>query len=199
MGLTGWKNRIHGVHMSLGKTIRKARLAKGWRGEDLAAAIGITKAQVSDIENDKHKNGPAPELIVRIAQALAADNILLFYLQTNPVYKAVLPRIFPDLNNVRREPAIIFGRLAREAEEGKSACEVLAEMFSNSDLSRVPNFDATFRSQMEQVVDMKRGVELLEFQLMSAGIVDQRWLREVYEAQQRKCEERGHHIPGEEA
>ena len=46
---------------------------------------------------------------------------------------------------------------------------------------------------MEQVIDVKRGIEILEFELMLSGLHSQEDLQAVYERQQRKCEDHGHH------
>jgi hypothetical protein len=46
---------------------------------------------------------------------------------------------------------------------------------------------------MENLVDIKRGVEIAEFELIASRIVTEEWIKEIYEIQQRKCEERGHH------
>ena len=49
---------------------------------------------------------------------------------------------------------------------------------------------------MEQIVDVKRGIEILEFELLLSGIHSQEDLDRVYTRQQEKCVERCHHIPG---
>lgn len=178
---------------TIGQKIRESRGKNHVSGEALGAALGLSKGTVSRIENDELKGGPDPDLVIKIAEALGDDSILLHYLEENPVYRAILPKIFPDLNNIRRDPAVIFTRLAREAEEALHAAQVMAEVFSNAEPRSTPNFEAVFAAKMEQIVDIKRAAEILEFELIASGVVTRDWLQGVYEAQQRKCEERGHH------
>ena len=159
------------------------------------AAIGMCRSNLCGIENDGLKGGPDPQTVIRISEALQCEEILFKYLEDNPVYKAIIPKVFPDLNNIRRDPAIIFTRLAREAEEARDASLVLAEIFSNADPYRVPGFEETFRAMMQQLVDMKRGVEILETQLVASRILDQNGLKQIYAEQQAKCEANGHHVP----
>jgi transcriptional regulator with XRE-family HTH domain len=179
--------------MTLGQKIRHARKAKGLTLEDLALQCARKKSWLSAVETDVLKSGPDPETIVLISEALNDTSILTHALQENPIFQAILPRIFPDLKNIRRDPAIIFTRLSREAEEAMNAADVLAELFSNSEQVRVPSYEQTFKAKMEQLVDIKRGVEIAEFELIAARIVTDEWIKDVYERQKRKCEERGHH------
>jgi len=181
--------------MTLGRKILLARKAAGFRQEDVGNAVGLTKAGVSQIENNQLKGGPSPALLIKIAEFLCDDSILTHYIENNPVYQHILPKIFPDLNNIRRDPAVIFTRIAREAAECSQAADIMAEIFSNADPRRVPAFDETFKAKMEQIVDIKRAVEILEFELMASAIVDKTWLDDVYQRQQSKCIEHGHHVP----
>jgi len=181
--------------MPLGELITKIRKERGLTQEDLGNIIHLSKSAVWKIENGDLKGGPDPHTVIQISAALECEAILFKYLEDNPVYKAIIPKIFPDLNNIRRDPAIIFTRLAREAEEAREAALVLAEMFSNADPYRIPGFEDTFRSMMQQLVDVKRGVEILETQLITTHIINQAGLKEIYAEQQAKCEAHGHHIP----
>jgi len=181
--------------MTLGETIVEARKARGMKQEALARAIGLTAPAVSGIENDTLKNGPAPQLIIRIADILGCDAILYKYIEDNPVYKAIIPKVFPDLNNIRTEPAVIFNKTAREMEEGREAALELAEIFTNVNPRRIQGFDERFKARFQQVVDVKRCVEILETQLIASHIISQSDLRQIYAEQQAKCEANGHHIP----
>ncbi len=184
--------------MTLGRKIAEARKQQGVRGYDLAAKIGRSTAILSDIENDRLKGGPSPEIVVKIAESLNDHSILLHYLEENPVYRAIIPRIFPELNNIRREPAIIFSRFAAEASEAVESARILAEVFSNAEPRRTPNFDALFKAHLEQIVDVQRCAEVLFTALIAAHVMTEDELRGVHERQQRKCEKRGHHLPAQE-
>jgi transcriptional regulator with XRE-family HTH domain len=184
--------------MTIGKKIRDSRKRAGLTASFLGETVGISGPTVSLIENDQLKGGPAPEMIIKIAEVLCDDSILTYYIETNPVYQHILPKIFPGLNNIRRDPAVIFTRIAREAAEASQSADIMAEIFSNADPRRVPQFDETFKSRMEQIVDIKRAVEFLEFELMATAIIDKPWLDDVYKRQQTKCIEHGHHVPERE-
>lgn len=178
---------------TLGKKISDSRRKSGMTGAELAECVGLSPATISGYENDK--GGLDPETVIKIAEALDDDSILLHYLEENPVYRAILPKIFPDLNNIRRDPAVIFTRLAREADEAMNAAMIMAEVFSNAEPRQTPNFEAVFAAKMEQIIDIKRAAEILEFELIASGVITREWLRGVYEQQQAKCIDRGHHKP----
>jgi len=181
--------------ITLGQMISEERKRAKLNLDEMSAQVGMSRSNLCVIENDGLKNGPDPQTVIRISEVLKCEGILFKYLEDNPVYKAIIPKIFPDLNNIRRDPAIIFTRLAREADEAREAALVLAEIFSNADPYRVPGFEDTFRSMMQQLVDVKRGVEILETQLISTHIINQDGLKKIYAEQQAKCEANGHHIP----
>jgi transcriptional regulator with XRE-family HTH domain len=181
--------------MTLGQKIRDARKAKGLTLEDLALQCDRKKSWLSAVETDMLKGGPDPETIVRISEALNDTSILTLALQENPIFQAIVPRIFPDLNNIRRGPKAIFTRISREAGEARDAAAILAALFSNPEPERIPGYEQTFKIKMEQLVDIKRGIEIAEFELIATRIVTEEWIREVYEHRQRKREERGHREP----
>lgn len=179
---------------SLGKKIQKTRKLAGVRAADIADYLGITASSMSNIENDNHKGGVQPETVVKIATFLDDNSILLHYLKENPVYRAIIQHIFPDLDNIRRDPAIIFSRFAREAQESAEAALILAEIFSSADPRELPNFEETFKSNLEKIVDVQRCAEVLFTELIAAGVMSDDDQRDVHALQQRKCEARGHHI-----
>lgn len=175
--------------------IAKARKGNGWNLDELSERIGMSRSNLCILENDGHKKFPDPQTVIRIAEALDCEAILYKYIEDNPVYKAIIPKVFPDLNNIRTEPAVIFNKTAREMEEGREAALELAEIFTNVDPRRIPGFDEKFRVLFQQVVDVKRCVEILETQLIASHIINQSGLRQIYAEQQAKCEANGHHIP----
>lgn len=183
--------------MTFGEKITESRKRKGIKMEALAAAIGKSMPTVSGYENNR--NLPDPETVVSIAEALGDESILLFYLENNPVYKAVLPKVFPDLNSIKTDPSIIFNRVANEAEEAMEAAKIMGQIFSNANPRRASDFDETFKAKMEQILDVKRAVEILEFQLLASGIMTKDLHKQIYEAQQEKCIRKGHHDPAKAA
>lgn len=182
--------------MTIGSAMQEARKLKGWKLAVVAAEVGISEGALSNYETNKRI--PEPALLERIAQTLNSNDIRMAYLRSNPVYKSVIPRAFSDLNNIKREPAIIFTKVARECSEAKTAAEVLAEMFINMDPSRTPDFAKKLKDGLEQLLDAKRSIEILETTLVEAGVLSMDGLREVYGQQQNKCVEHKHHDPAKE-
>lgn len=180
---------------TLGQKIEEARKRRGMKQDELGGLLNMSKSSVSKIENDELSGGPAPATVVKISEILRDESILFFYLEHNPVYCAVLPKVFPDLNRIRTEPSVIFTKVAHEAEEAKEAAMILSEVFMRPEPRKMPGFDGIFKAKMEQLLDVKRAVEILEFQLIAAGIMTKEMLQEVYDSQQAKCEERGYHQP----
>ncbi|MCK4620684.1 MAG: helix-turn-helix transcriptional regulator [Desulfuromonadales bacterium] len=181
--------------MTIGEKIKKARKAAGLTGADLAELISVSPALIGKIEQDGQKFGPSPETVVKIADALNDKTILTTYLENNPVYQSIIPKIFPDLNNIRRDPAIIFSRFATEAEEAVEAARILSDIFSNAEPSNTPNFCEVLKAKLEQVVDVQRCAEVLFLQLIAGGVISDTDRCDIHMRQQRKCIENGHHKP----
>jgi transcriptional regulator with XRE-family HTH domain len=57
--------------MSLGKEIKKARIDKGWKQQELQAATGLSQKYLSAVELDKAQ--PSFEVVKRIARALGVS------------------------------------------------------------------------------------------------------------------------------
>jgi transcriptional regulator with XRE-family HTH domain len=60
-----------GYAMSLGKEIKKARIDKGWKQQDLQAATGLSQKYLSAVELDKAQ--PSFDVVKRIARALGVS------------------------------------------------------------------------------------------------------------------------------
>lgn len=180
--------------MSLGKRITEARKKKGMTLEDLGTAINMSRSNLSVIENDNLKGGPDPDTVNRIADALGDNSIRLYYLESNPVFQAVIPRIFPELNNIRTEPAIVFSRFADEAEEAMRAARNLSQVFAHANPRQVEGFADQFAANMEQIIDIQRCAEILMTALITAGVMSESEQRDLNDRQQAKCEANGHHL-----
>jgi len=179
--------------MSLGKKIIEARKRKGLRQADLAEAIGMTGASLSGWESDQLKNMPDPRTLIRISEVLEAPEILIHHCETCLVRQHIFIKYFPDLNNIRNDPAVIAARLRKEMIEAADALDRLGERFSDSDFKSRQDYQEVFEREMEQVIDVKRGIEILEFQLLLSGLHSQEDLVRVYDNQERKCIAHGHH------
>ncbi|MDH5525443.1 MAG: helix-turn-helix domain-containing protein [Desulfobulbaceae bacterium] len=183
--------------MSSGEMIRCARKRVGWSIEKLAATVNLGKSTIFGYENDQSKKGLDPSTLVRIADTLNDLNILVHHCDNCPVRKQIFIKQFPELNNIRKDPAIISSRLRNEMEEASKALSRLADRFSDRDFTSSPDYQEVFEREMEQVIDVKRGIEILEFELVLSGLHSSRDLQNVYDRQQKKCVERGHHNPEE--
>ncbi len=179
--------------MGIGKKIRESRKNRHCTAVELGKMIGVSRSAMSIIENDELKNGPQPEVLVKIADALNDLSILTHHCQSCPIRKQVILKQFPDLNNIRRDPAVIAARLRKEMVEGAEALDILTERFSDQDFKSRPDYKEVFEREMEQVIDVKRGIEILEFELIMASVHSSKDLKDVYDRQQTKCEKRGHH------
>lgn len=177
----------------MGKNLKDARKKRGWTLGQLSEATGIGISTLSGYENNQTKSGPDPETLVKIADALNDLSILVHHCQSCPVRKTIFIKQFPDLNNIRRDPAVIASRLRKEMTEATEALDRLGERFSNADFKNTPGYQEMFEREMQQVIDVKRGIEILEWELVLAGIHSSRDLQRVYDQQQKKCEEHGHH------
>lgn len=180
---------------TIGQKIRESRKKKGWKGQELGEAVGLTKSGISQIERDQRKGGIDPETLIKIADALDDLSILTHHCTACPIKKEVFLRLFPDLNNIRRDPAIIAGRLRKELEEAMAATSELAEQLSNADFKSRPGFMEEFKRQFEQVLDVKRCIETWEWELIVSGAIGTGDLKDIYENQQQKCIRHGHHKP----
>lgn len=178
--------------MTQGAKIREARKIKNMTQAQLAADIGTVQSAVSAIEKDEAPD-LQPATLIRISDTLDAPEILLQHCQSCPIRQHVLLRYFPELNNIRRDPAVIAARLRKEMAEGIDALDRLGERFSDRDFKSRPDYRDAFEREFEQVIDVKRGIEILEFELLLTGIHTEEELRAVYARQQSKCETKGHH------
>lgn len=181
--------------MNIGDKILAARKRNNFTQGYLGELVGLSQNAISNIETDNLKGGVDAATLIRISEALKAPEILIHHCETCPVRQHVFLKYFPDLNNIRNDPAVIAARLRKEMVEGAEALDRLTERFSDQDFKSRPDYREIFEREMEQVIDVKRGIEILEFQLMLSGLHTQDDMKAVYDRQQRKCEEHGHHIP----
>lgn len=187
------------MSMTVGQTIVTARKRKCLTAATVAAFLGISPPAYSSIENDLLKGGPDADVVVKLAEFLGETKILMAYLENNPVLRAFIPNIFKPLNHIRTDVAIVLGRLRKEMSEAMDAIEIMEEMFSNADPQASLRFMEIFKEKMQQVIDVKRGIEILELQLLADQIMDEVLRRQIYQEQDEKCVRKGHHIPVEVA
>lgn len=181
--------------MTQGARIAKSRKRLNLTQAQLGDMVGLAQSVISSIESDSIKGPVDTRILIRIADALNDLDLLVHHCETCPIRQHVFLKYFPDLNNIRNDPAVISARLRKEMVEGAEALDRLTERFSDQDFKSRPDYKEVFEREMEQVIDVKRGIEILEFQLMLSGLHSQDEIKAVYERQQHKCEEHGHHVP----
>lgn len=182
----------------IGNIIKKARNKRGWSLDQLGDAVGLTKGTLSGYENGQPKTYD-PDTLCKIADSLNDLSILVHHCQECPVRKHVFIKQFPDLNNIRPEPAIIANKLRKEMLEAADALDRLTERFGDADFKSRPDYMEIFEAGMEQVIDAKRAIEILEYQLILSGAHSSADLKKIYDRQQAKCVANGHHKPEEQA
>ncbi|MBU1138833.1 MAG: helix-turn-helix domain-containing protein [Proteobacteria bacterium] len=178
--------------MTVGEKILQARKRAGFTLAALGKEVGMTPPGVAKIEGGKIKKQDA-ETLVKIADALNDLSILVHHCQSCPIRKYILLKQFPELNNIRHDPAVIATRLRKEMVEAAEALDTLAERFSDRNFKDRTDYLEVFEREMEQVIDVKRGIEILEFELILSGVHSSKDLQDIYDKQQKKCEKRGHH------
>lgn len=184
---------------TLGEKITAARKRKGMTQIDLGSAVGLAQNAISNIENDGLKGTPDSTTLIRISEALHAPEILIHHCDSCPVRQHIMLKLFPDLNRIKRDPLAVATRLRKEMMEGAQALENLIERYSDVDPKASPDYQELFEREMEQVIDVKRGIEILEFELLLSGMHSREDLDRVYERQQQKCIDHGHHVLKEAA
>lgn len=181
--------------MTLGETIARARKKKGLSLEELGEAVGMSRNVPFLLEKNAMKRGADPLTLIRISEALDAPEILIHHCDTCPIRNHIMLKLFPDLNNIRRDPATMVSKLRKEMVEATAAAERLSERYMDVDFRSRPDYRETFEREMEQIIDVKRNIEALEFELILSGLHTREDIDRVYERQQKKCEEHGHHRP----
>lgn len=180
--------------MTLGEKITTARKKMKMTLEDLGGVIGMSRANLSMIENNNLKNPPDARTLIRISETLNAPEILIHHCDTCPIRQHIMLRQYPELNNIRRDPAIITARLAKELAEAKTAADDLAERMSDKDFKSRADYQEFFDSKMEQIMDAERNIEILKFELLLSGTHTKEDMERVGARQQAKCEAHGHHV-----
>lgn len=181
----------------IGDTIRAARKKRGWTLDQLGDAVGLTKGTLSSYETGQVVS--PVETLCKIADALNDLSILVHHCQSCPVRKHIFLKQFPELNNIRRDPAIITARLRKELIEAAEAVDRLQERFTDKDFKSQPDYMEVFEREMEQVIDAERNIEILKFELILSGTHSSADMQRVCERQQQKCIDNGHHKPEEQA
>ena len=101
--------------MSLGREIKKARIDKGWKQQDLQVATGLSQKYLSAVELDKAQ--PSFEVVKRIARVLEMSLDRLVYEDDVPPAppKAQRPTRKAAGETEQAAPAVVKRTRARKA------------------------------------------------------------------------------------
>lgn len=181
--------------MSLGKKITDSRKAKNMTLDDLGAAIGMSKANLSVIENDNTQNGPAVATLIRISKALGDPSILSYFCDSCSIRQEIFIKKFPALNNINTDPTVIALKVKQELSEGIDALAPLLEKMMTKDFAKCPEYQQVLEQSMVQIIGTARALEILKEHYMLANILTPEKLQEIIKRQQTHCEQQGHHVP----
>lgn len=180
--------------MELGTKIRDSRKKQGIRLVDLSANVGLSPSRLSAVENGTLKGLPTPELVNRIAATLNDESILHVYLENNPVYQAVVPRVFPELNNIKTDPVAVFTKMEEEIGEASESIKILKAIYGNVNPREVvAKFSEILVANMEQLIDVQRIIEAVQTEMLKEGLMLREERAEIYRRQQQKCLDRQYH------
>ncbi len=101
---------------SLGKVVRKARLARGLTQEQLAELIGIDQRTILNIEN--HKGNPKFELLFPLVRTLKIDPSEIFY-----------PELQDNKPSLRQLQALLADCSEDEAQDLLALCQSALPIF----------------------------------------------------------------------
>jgi len=185
--------------MTVGQAIKNRRKQLGMSRDDLADAIGFSTALVAKIENGQLKNGPNGDQVKKISNVLCDMNIRFAYLRQDPIYKDMIPQVFPTLNNIKTDQSTLFAKLHEELSEATEAAHILHTVFLHAEpREATPNFREVLLSNLEQITDSMRAVEITFIKMIESGVITEHDRREIHIRQQQKCIEHGHHDPSKD-
>jgi len=152
--------------MTLGEQIIIARKKKGMKAYELASMIDRSTAMMSDIENDKLKGSLSPDLLISIADALNAPEILLQNCRECPVRQHLLRQYYPESNNLLDDPTAVILKVRKEMQAAIKVVTDLSEQSLVADPKSKPAQQDCFPEMMERVMDVERWIEALKFELV---------------------------------
>lgn len=182
------------MSMTLGEKITAARKAKKMTLDELGEIIGMSKANLSVIENDNTQNGPGVTTLIRIAKALTDPTILSHYCDACPVRSEIFIKKFPTLNNINTDPTVIAMKVKQELAEGIEALTPLLEKMLTKDFATCPEYQTVLEKSMVQIIGTARALEILKEQYMLMNILTPEKLQQIIKRQQSHCEQQGHHV-----
>lgn len=174
-------------------TLREARKKAGLSLAAAAVELGKTKSALHRAETGQ--TPPEDELLIRASRRYKALGLLQSSCLQCPLRTEIMVQLFPELNNIRRDPLAVAARLKQELIEAVRATDRLVERMSDVDFASQPAYRDAWAKEYEQLVDVERGIEILRTELILQGAHTLEEVMSVHESQQAKCEAHGHHKP----
>lgn len=152
--------------MTIGKAISAARKRKNVTLENLGAQVGLKKSSLSAIENDKLKKPLDHGILISIADALDAPDILIINCEQCPVRQHIMANYYPELRLFRKDPVLITNRLFKEMQKAVEIAEELSGTYLSACSANDPEYHKIFNRAIEQILRVERGVETLKFEMI---------------------------------
>ncbi len=152
--------------MTIGQTISAARKRKNMTLEELGDQVGLMKSSLSTIENDKLKKPIDYGVLISIADALDAPEVLTRHCEQCAVRRHIMEKYYPEVKPFRRDPVLITNRLVKEMQKAIDVAERLNEMYLNVCTTDDPKYRMTFNLAVEQILRVERGVDALKFEMI---------------------------------
>jgi len=152
--------------MTIGETISAARKRKNVTLENLGCQVGLMKSSLSAIENDKLKKPLDHGILISIAEALDAPDILIKNCEQCPVRQHIMRNYYPELRLFRKDPEIITKRLFIEMQKAVDIAEELSETYLNVCSTNDPEYRKAFNQVIEQILRVESAVETLKFEMI---------------------------------
>ena len=156
--------------MELGERIKTTRKNQGVTLGILSSAIGVGTSTLSKYENGRAKYIPYLNDLCKIAEHLNDITILTGLCCSCPVRKNIISKQFPDLKSPQHDLSFIAHRLREEMVETISTINHLSEQFPETNLKALQNHKEEVLANMELVIETKRRIDILLFELILSGI-----------------------------
>jgi transcriptional regulator with XRE-family HTH domain len=156
--------------MELGERIKTTRKNQGVTLGILSSATGVGTSTLSKYENSRAKYIPYLNDLCKIAEHLDDITILTDLCCSCPVRKNIISKQFPDLKSPQHDLSLIANSLREEMVEAISTISHLSEQFPETNLKALQNHKEDVLANMEQVIETKRRIDILLFELILSGI-----------------------------
>lgn len=181
--------------MKIGSIMKRARVRAGLTLSELGARIGRSASQLSVIENGQTSNPLSPADLIIISDVVFDRQMLVEYCDSCPIRSRIIIKKFPPLNNIVPSSQVAAMKVIQKLSTAADSLQPMLQKLLNSNFADDPDFREFRNGAILNLLDVKRGAEILVDQLLVQGVITADELRILAEMQQRLCEEKGHHIP----